>query len=191
MKQAAEQQPKPRKKRAPHDGPDEREDKTKRHRCTREEMERRSEIVADLLTQQFSRFEIHAKVCKVFKCHWRTVDAVYIVYARKLLRKVTDLTAEQARRKSLEVLWRHVKEGTIKEQQNAIAAIERIYGFAAPRHTVLTSNQDGSVTLTDETVPKPTPDQVRKWAQEDAKIIEMEVIKHNANQKETKILQAG
>lgn len=115
-------------------------------KSTREEVDRRVEVVAQYLVQRKTRFEIHDLVCKKWDITWSVVDSTYIPYARKLLAKQSSKTVEQARLDGIAVLEDVLKTGNNRERIAAEDRLAEIFGYNAARRTEIS----GSLAVEDE-----------------------------------------
>ncbi len=108
-------------------------------KCTEAERDERANWLADVLTRApaLSRFQIHKIMCPKYDLDWSTVDRIYIPYARRLLKERANLSAPQAKNLGVNLLMEIIRSGSPRERLLAEHRLSEIYGYNAPRHTVL------------------------------------------------------
>jgi hypothetical protein len=139
-------------------------------RCTEAEREERIEYVAQLITQQLTRYQIHKAMLAKYDVAWNVVDSIYITRARKLLATRVKMSREQARDFGVGKLLEVARTGTNKEVTMAVKVLMEICGGFAPRQTEVTGANGTplAVAITDETV---SPERLRQLITEDVTVL--------------------
>lgn len=130
-------------------------------KCTEQERDRRVELVAQLLAARKTRHEIYALMQRRFKLHWRTVDDVYIVRARRLLREQSGMTAQQAKEVGVAVILDVLRDASPAVRLKAEQRLAEVYGYDSPRRHELSGPEGGPVETAD--VPL-SPERLRELA---------------------------
>lgn len=126
------------------------------------QIEERVEFVARLLVKQFTKTEIHKKVCQKFKVCWRTCDR-YLASAKIWLQKQAQMTSEEAKSTGINVLLGVFREGKPNERVSAERCWREIFGYSAPTKIVDTARPGEVVTITN---PMPVQPQVHLFLPE-------------------------
>jgi hypothetical protein len=113
-------------------------------KATNEVIEQRVDQMAKYLREHplASRFDLHKKFCRKFGLVWQTVD-VYADRARRLLRRESNMTPDQARGLGVGVLHNLLNDRNPAIRIKAEQSLRDIFGYSAPtQHRI--GSPDGS-----------------------------------------------
>lgn len=103
-------------------------------KATLEQMEERIDFCLKLLIRGATTAEIHKAMADRFDIHWRTIDDIYIVRARKLRQERAGISNGEARDFVITNLLDVVKTEKGSVRVSACAQLSEIFGCYAPKH---------------------------------------------------------
>jgi uncharacterized protein (DUF1778 family) len=119
-------------------------------KATREEMEDRIDFCLKLLVRGCTTAEIHKNMAEKFNLHWRTIDEIYVVRAKKLRQERANISTGELRDFVITNLLDVAKVGKDAQRISACAELIDIGGFRAPRRTELTGAEGGPIATKEE-----------------------------------------